>query len=499
MTSRPREAVMAGTDDLVTASTELAKHIGGYTTAEQYECGEAEEVYATPAIAQLLQDCRLQHGFNIAATPINAMAARLRLVSVTGTDDAQTAALAALRERERMDLLEPYIERRALVYGECYALVWPNEEGRATIRYRSPRLVRAIYDDGDPLTAKHVINRWAIGPKGERRIRADLYYVDRIERWVTMPGSRGEQPEDWFPYAEDGRDPEESNPYGALPFFHFRTGLPYGRPYHADAFGPQDAVNKLLKLLVIGSDAAVLPERAELLDPAAVLDQAQSGPGWSDDTKATKAAPPARRQGPGSVHTLAGVREIVEFTPPDLSKLVNPVELVVRVAAQATTTALHYFDPSGDVPSGESLRTADAPAVSAAQAMQRLFGAAYRDMYEYALMIDEIADPVVATEWAPLTKIEDRDGWDTISAKQTAGVPAEVTLREAGYGADQVTSWQDPAAGDLPLTRRVELISEVAAAAQRFSAAAATLPGFDAAGAGALLAATLAEIAPESA
>jgi len=461
-------------DDLLTAVNEIVDSDGGYAEALEYFNGDIEEVFATPFIRSLLRQTRLRHPFVVARTPVTSMAARLRLAGVTGADDAQTRAVDDLRTRERMPLLEPYLEERALTFGDCYALVWPDEDtGRATIRYRSPRLVRMVYEDGNPLGAMYAINRWRVG----NRWRADLYYPDYVMRWISLPDVRdGCDAADWIPFSDDGADPELANEYGALPFFHFRTGLPHGRPVHADAMGPQDAINKLLSLVVVSADEQGWPYRYELVDPKGVLDQNGNDPDWDDDAEGAQdvgalGRRTSRRGGPGVVDTLQGITEVGQLEPGASDNLTGPVEQFFRVAAQATTTPLHYFSPQGDAPSGESLRAADAPAVDLARSIQRLYGATYSDMYEFALRIDGIEGASVACEWAPLVRIDDAAGWEAVQARQTAGVPADVTLREAGYTESQVRQWAGAQPGDLSLTRRIELIGQVGGMAADFAAA----------------------------
>src|SRR3546814_17791675 len=50
------------------------------------------------------------------------------------------------------------------------------------------------------------------------------------------------------------------NETGEIPFFHFRTARPYGRPEHKKAYGPQDALTKLVTTMMSTSAFAAFPQ-----------------------------------------------------------------------------------------------------------------------------------------------------------------------------------------------------------------------------------------------
>src|SRR3546814_18417719 len=62
------------------------------------------------------------------------------------------------------------------------------------------------------------------------------------------------------------------NETGEIPFFHFRTARPYGRPEHNKAYGPQDALTKLDTNMMSNSDFANFPQRGALQETGTTTD-----------------------------------------------------------------------------------------------------------------------------------------------------------------------------------------------------------------------------------
>jgi hypothetical protein len=52
------------------------------------------------------------------------------------------------------------IHRRALVFGDCYAIVWPDANGDVQITYNSPLTTIMVYDDENPRIKKFALKVW---------------------------------------------------------------------------------------------------------------------------------------------------------------------------------------------------------------------------------------------------------------------------------------------------------------------------------------------------
>jgi hypothetical protein len=48
----------------------------------------------------------------------------------------------------------------------------------------------------------------------------------------------------------------------------------------------------------------------------------------------------------------------------------------------------------------------------------------------------------LSVQWEPVERATSLEDWQTVMAKQEAGVPVDVTLEEAGYTAEQAEEWR---------------------------------------------------------
>ncbi|WP_204042747.1 phage portal protein [Acrocarpospora phusangensis] len=447
-------------EDLIPALAELRAARPAYEEAEMYREGEAPEKFASPAIQRALRGGTKDFAVNLAARPVDAVLDRLEITGVVCTPDQHTALFeTAVWEANELDIEYPEVHDKTLTFGDGYLFVWPSESSRdeeadgeqvaridgVDIFFNSPLTCRAIYDDENPRLIRLVIKAWCRGDGKETETRVNLYYADHCEKWVTRPDSRGKDEDrltaaDFEPYTDEHTDEQGhiDNPYGRPPFFHFRTRRPYGRPVHKGAYGSQDAITKLITNQMAASDFAAFPQRYGLLDPTAGSDDDID---WGDEDETE----PEDRDSqlvasPGSMWNLRHYKEVGQFAPADPDAFLKPQGQFMRFMAATTTTPSRWFDPSGDVPSGESLRADDAPLSKKAKFIARTFGATWKDAFEFALRILG-ATAKVAVQWAPPQATDDLEFWQAVQARQDAGVPVRQTLLEAGYTDAEVTAW----------------------------------------------------------
>jgi hypothetical protein len=478
--------------DLMIGLGALAENFDDYEIAETYYEGCPDELIGNAQLRRLLVQGGYGERFriNLAKTPVDALLGKVQISSITTDSEAGDAALALLREDNLMELQEGETHRRTFEYGDAYLIVWPDaqdddtEDGdrslaasKVQISYNSPQTVRMIYDDDHPNRKKFAVKSWFNGS----RWRADLYYPDRIEPYISKTKERPTTDDGWEPYTEDEGTWPLVNPYGEIPVFHFRNGLPYGRPEHKDAYAPQDAVNKIVATQMASTDSQGFPQRYGLLDPEAVLNENNDDPFRDNETEVDSTVDASRkgqrsglRGGPGTMLFLAGLKEVGQFATADSKNFMDPLEVYVRLMAQVTTTPLHYFDPSGDQPSGESLRAADAPLIAKARNRKQYLTPTWQDVYKFALKLMGVVVASVDVQWAPDTTIDDVAGWEVIEKKIANGVTQDQALREAGYTDEQVENFLDANQEEMALQRRIELLNSTADAIQKLGAGVAT-------------------------
>jgi hypothetical protein len=457
----------------------LQQTLPSYMRAEEYYGGDVPEVFASARMRWAMRRTGMSFKFNFAKTPVDALTDRLEISAVTSSNPNITAELADLWEDNQLDLEAPNIHRKAGQYGDAYVIVWPAEEPdddsyapegtdlgvqivEATpnigIYYNSPENCRMLYDAENPLKKRLFIKRWQL-PR-TKQWRVDLLYSDRIERYISQVGKRGDEAAEYISYTDaPGDEWPMPNPFGAIPAFHFRNDRPYGNPEHYGFYGPQDAINKLIMLHMAGADYQSFPQRyamvkdeSDTTEPADLAEDefAFPIPGTGDTVPVGREARSTLTSDPGSFWNLKGVDGVGQFDVADPDVFMRPITMYLKSGAQITTTPLHYFDPGGDAPSGESLRTAEAPFVKKVRNRQLSYGATWRDVMLFALHCMGIDGVDVAISWSPAHTVDDLAGWQTNEVKAALGVPRRQLLLDAGYTSDQVDEWDKAGLLDEP-------------------------------------------------
>lgn len=476
---------MAGTEDLVAAYAELCAARPGYAKAEAYFDGDVDEIYASDKVARLLAKSNLNEldEINFARIPVTAVTDRLHITAITAGDDDVDEEIKRLIKRNQLDEELPGLHTRGCSQGDAYLMVWPTLDEAGGIEdvdmlVNGAATVRIIYDDENPLRKKLAIKSWTVGSGRDQLVRADLWYpappgetAGRIERWVWKGRPRGKQNK-WQPYTDDGQDAVLPNPWGEIPFFHYRTGRPYGRPEHYAAYGPQSLINKLVVSHAATVDFQSLPQRYGLIDPTVDQSGAQGADfdpesPYDDGADPEDSANPSQlRNDPGELWLLQGLKGVGQFEAANPQVYLAPFDRYVKAMAQVTGTPFAEFDSTGDAISGKARVEARASLTARVQARQRSFGATHSDAFEFALRLLGYEDADVTVRWQPADYRDDAEGWATTQAKIEAGVPRPRALIETGCPPELVESWMQTLDDDAELLRRAELLEKIGNAVQ---------------------------------
>lgn len=471
-----------------------------YDDAARYYDGKIDEVFASPRIQAELSRTGERYRFNLAKVPVNTLADRVEISAITvDGDDTANGQIEQDWDANNLDVVYPDLITKTLKFGDGYLMVWPLPEDESAsagslpdleliesgveITYHEPTNTRVMYDPENARRKAFTIKRWPIdNPRQPGSIlwRADLYYPEVIEHWVSTEAGNPTEPQGWREWQGElgTEDPTDENPFGEIPFFHYRTALPYGVAVHADAYGPQDALNKMLITQLTTTDSHGFPQRYALVDPAGSLDSNHENDGTDDLTTAPgtvrSGRPSGMRSGPGTVQEWEGMSEVGQFAAAEPAAFLDPAAFYVRLMATMTNTPLHYFDPSGDVPSGESLKTAEAPLVKTAEKMHRMLTSAVIETWRFVLLVHRMRiTKAVEVRWKPASSATGLGDWETVQAKIDTGVPQKVALVEAGYEEPTVDEWLDEQQEAMDLGRRVALLDSLATALQKLAAVSA--------------------------
>lgn len=486
--------------DLVRGLTELDKARPGYEKAWRMYDGTQREVTAHDAIRPVIEKSGELYRANFARKAVRARTNRIKLsaLQVAGASDDGRAEAATNRLTDEVvtpnefDIEIPRWIEMVCAYGDAYLLRWPAEltDGEDATRaasvnvfVHSPLHMRAIYSEENSREIEFVIHAWSVGSGTEQRLRVNLYYDDRVERKISLEATQGEgvaasagwREEMFEPFTEETTDDTgEVTGDGAvimyaaagvdgMPIEHGRTARPYGRPVHFDAYGPQNAITKIMASHLSGLDWSTLPFRFARSTPGTTGADLND---WDDDTREAPGKPGVSRTAsadklsarPGTMNKLHNTDEVGQLDGADPSVFLEPLTAYVRVLGETTDTPMNVIDPTGQVESGQSRTARIDDLLSDVSAIQTQLAGPLASTCEGALAMLGLTERTVTVTWAPASKVSDAEGWAAVKVQQDAGVPIRTTLIEAGYLPEDVDAWEGELDGRLTLIERLSSV-----------------------------------------
>jgi len=399
---------------------ELTAAQPAYLQAESYYFNTVEEIFSSSKLQALLHSTADRFRLNYAATPIDVLTERTVINGITATTRGAQPAIDKLWEDNRLGIVAKDLHKAVYTYGDAYLIAWPDQgTSELTVFSHDPKSVRVFYDIENPNKKVSAIHTW-LGD--DEHLWLTLYTPDTATVMRSEPRADALDPET----AEFATISSTPSPVpGTIPVFHFRNAAPYGRPEHADSYGPQDMINKLTVTMMAAIDHAGFPQRYVLTDSGF---EAGATADFDDDREA-----PKFESGPGTTWLLTGADlKVGQFDVAQSANFLKPIESLVKQLSVVTDTPTHYFDMSGEPPSGAALRAADFPLNKKAQDRQARLGVTWREFHEFALAYANSPSETTIL-WAPPGIVDDKEFWETQILKQQLGVPIPELLREGGY------------------------------------------------------------------
>ena len=413
----------------------------GYDQAEAYYEGNVGEVITSRRLRQVfgLGSSGLDRfRINYARTPVDALLERTQIQGITCSDAGALKILDTVWKSNELGLEAKDIHRMVYEFGDAYLIGWQSDEveGGVELYAHSPQNVRIFYDPARPRRKQYGVHRWIEQGNPDNELgeglftRVNIYWPDGVEQWQSrhriddvmgVPAATtlvSDEP-DLVPY---GPAPLLESPTpGIIPIFHFRNARPFGRPEHADAYGPQDAITKLLVTMMVSVDFAGYPQRYVTTDSAlAPGPQADAfGPPPDDSISLDEgldglAGDSEMEAGPGSTWLLSGANvKVGQFATAQTDNFLAAIHSLIKQMASVTDIPAHYFDRAGQMPSGEAFRRAEAPLNSKVEDREALLGITWAETFNWILDANNTfaADPMPI--WAPTQVWNDKDSWST--------------------------------------------------------------------------------------
>lgn len=484
-------------DDKYRSIDEILKALPGYETARDYDSIDVWEKYRGDGRRErTIRQVDAEYDPNFCGVVIDSRTDRMKIEGVTCADPAHTAILDRVIVANKMNLYYPTWQRNSVRDGDGYLLVWPDDNDEdvnspeqdapalgyfapedINITYVDPTRGRIFYNAQNPRKVDFFAQLYADPVPGTKHVEwhLELYYPDRMEHYASPPRSpeyEGITGSDFVPYVPgigrldvdtdldtipDDVWPDE-NPYGVVPVFHLPTDLPYGKPEARNAYGPQDAMSKLVEIQMVTVNFLGWPQLWALQEAQQLAQQtiredplADVYPGdetnMDEDSRDTVSQGVTNETGssfefsPGSIALFKGFKDVGQFTAADPVVLLEPLREQMKIVSGTTGTPLHRFVGSGEPPSGESLKVANAPTNNRADRLKDLFGSTLADAYEFSLLLCGIPNAKVTIEWSPSEKETETERWTNVKLRTDAGVPYLEAMIMAGIPAEQAKKW----------------------------------------------------------
>lgn len=406
-------------------------------TYRDYDAGRHQLRFASPDFEQKFSTMVMSMRENLCPPVIAAYTDRI-LVDRWGDEEAIDDAT-----REGLDRLLARVNREAFRTGDAYALVWPGKDQRPNAHFHRADAIVPHVDPDDSAVLDRAAKVWTADGYG----RVNVYYADRVERWITAaPVLRGGKffvddmptaPESWRPFTADGDPDTIGHEYQSVPVCWWTrtpdeaTGM--GTSILTDVIPLQDGLNTSLAHMIVNGEAYAKPfwfllnfQPRDATNPMSVrqeYDQALGDLQRLNEGAARRFDPTRQR-----IFTHDGPGPFGQLDPPDLTKLLAVQDGFAQKIARVAGIPNYYLTQnSGDVPSGESLRILTSRLTAGVQSFTREAAPVWRG-FKQLMGMDESA-PRFGSPF-PLSQTEAL----TLAAEEKAlGLPVEVWLRTAGY------------------------------------------------------------------
>lgn len=421
-----------------------------YSICYNYFNGNQPLAFATERFRKVFGTQFEAFAANLCPVVVNTVVDRLVISGFTQTNNATVISteqvdpkaqiletrLMAMWDDNMMQRVEAEIYQDSFTCGDGYLFVWPDDSNQPELTSQDPLQICVRYD---PENRYKIIFAGKLWRNDENFIRLNLYYPDRILKFITPKkiesSANLEQlgnDASFIPFIDSDGVSEVTNDYGIVPIFHFpnaaRIGS-FGRSELADVMPLQDAVNKALMDMLVAQEFAAFPQRWA------------TGVEFEIDKETDQPINPFK-SGVERVWTLTdNSGKFGEFAAADLTKFLDVREGFVKDMARISQTPLHYFSGashSDRYPSGEALRTAESPLISKLHRKQNAFGTVWAQVTAFCLLIMG-EDPVkVKPLWKGVEAKNYLVFWEGLEILKRLGVSGRQVLREGGYSDAQI-------------------------------------------------------------
>jgi hypothetical protein len=363
---------------------------------------------------------------------VDSSAERLRVQGFRfGGQDADNEAWE-IWQANGLDGESSMLHTEAIKLSEAYWMVQPGETPRITAEHPSQCIVAT--DPSDRRNRLAALKKWSDG----ENVFANVYLPDRVVKYKqtrragvidVLPDPRSGN---WETIGGSG------NPLGVVPIIPALNNPSMIHGGRSDlAGGPiriQDAINKLLADMLIGSEYQAYPQRVLL-----GVDQPRDASGNPIPMENLDEAASRSRlwmfPGPDA--------KAFEFTAADLKNFREAIDGLVRDLTAQTRTPPHYVAGQIVNASGDALKAAETGLVSKVRSKMQSFGEAHEEAMRLAFKAKDPEDPraeetQAETIWADPESRSQAELADALTKLASIGVPQEVLWERYGFSPQEI-------------------------------------------------------------
>lgn len=351
--------------------------------------------------------------------------------------------------------------REAWRAGDAYVLAWPGRDGTVKPHYHRADAAGFKLSDDDPDAADWFYKIWvAAGGHG----RVNMYYEDRVERFVTThPVHTSQTGETAWPVDANGYQPVTNDAdgdtitYGTqnVPSFDGRipwVHLPlepdeqggHGRSILTDVVPLQDGLNHTLASMIVGVEQFGEPLRA-LMNYA---------PNKWIDPHTGEATEEALRfdQTRNRIFGVKGPGPLTQLDPPDSTNLLKVLEWFSAEIANEVGIPVSDISPDlGNIPSGTALR------VLAAARTSSITNYTETITPQVHGLMHVLGVPDAFPTWTDPSPTDEKERWEIAIVQQDAGVSFRESMRAMGKDDADITRMLEESAEDSSIAGQVAM------------------------------------------
>lgn len=439
--------------DLQWAVNAYKAHGGNYGQYRDYLHGRQPLQFATEKFKSAFGRQFQTFAYNRCAMVVDAHADRMQIDGFGADNETISQAAQDLWDANQMDVREGMVEQDLFGLGDGYVIVEMDPaSGDVLIWPQYAENIRVKYSDTRPGRITQAARRWH--DPDIKRLRLNLYYPDRIEKYqgvreITDSSGVDWNVKDWVRHEAEGEPwPVYLNVKDTVPVFHFANNArvnQYGTSELRDVIPLQDAINKTVMDMMVAMEFAAYPQRVLLNVDV------------EDD--ATGDAIQRFQTGIDRMLALTGSSDrqaaIAEFSAAAMTQYLDVAEKFDQFISRVSKVPARYLTQESQAISGTSKRMDESPFVSKIEDRQRATGSVWADgviRYGLRLMGMAVEPGAIRVNWKSAAPLAEDEEWTLIQQKIDAGMPFEAALREAGYEPDQIAQILAERAADREAT-----------------------------------------------